>query len=76
MLFSHAFFCDDADDNDDNDNDNATISQIFLSRRFRKMRASSRIPETAICKQKIAISDKILSSDNFDNDDNHDQGVL
>ena len=76
MLFSHAFFCDDADDDDDNDNNNATINQIFSLHCFRKMRASSKIPETAICNQKIAISENFLRSDNFDNDDNHDQGVL
>ena len=76
MLFLHAFFCDNANDNDDNDNDNATINQIFSSRHFWKMRASSKIPETAICNQKIAILENFLQSDNFDNDDNHGQGIL
>ena len=32
--------------------------------------------EATIWKQKIAILEKNSQSDNFDNDDNHDQGVL
>ena len=76
MLFLHTFFCDDDNDNDDNNNNNTTINQVFSLHHFQKMRASLKILETAICNQKIVILEKNLQSDNFDNDDNHDQGVL
>ena len=76
MLFLHTFFCNNDDDNDNNNNDNTTINQIFLLCQLQKVKASLKIVKRQFGSKKLAILEKNSRFDNFDNDDNHDQGVM